>query len=205
VDPLTANRTEESLRDIKGIKIGDIFFRAVPLHWIGNPTSTEGAKLRGGRYNPPAALAPSSEFGFLYTASDPITCLYECGHILRGTTEPKVVPVQPTGLVSFTVEAESVLDLTSKHVIEALGLDPQLLVSVDTRYVQNDRGAMTALQKLGSAVYKTGRFVGILAPSQFKDRTGGTCLNFLPGEVQLLVHDVAGDLKRIKFESLNPA
>jgi hypothetical protein len=55
------------------------------------------------------------------------------------------------------------------------------------------------MQRVGAAAYKTGRFSGIAAPSQYSDAVESACLDFLPGEVKVRVHDPEGALGRMEL------
>ena len=163
-----------------------------------------GAIQHGGRFNPPLELAQricslENGFGFLYTATSPLTCLYECGHVLRGlggiAGEFQSVVVEPTILVSFKVEADDVLDLRNPATQELLNIESPSLYSLDTRSVLNPRGALTPLQNIGVAVFKSRRFGGILTGSRFADVIPSFCLSFLPEKVRCELHDRTGVLK----------
>jgi hypothetical protein len=186
----------DAIPEISPISIGSLFFRTVPLKYASSVQSVEGARLSGGRFNPPKALAESAcaikdGFGLLYTASNPITCLFECGHILRGlgASDFQPVPVEPTLLVAFKVQAENVLDLRSPATQRKLATSSADLLSLDLRAILNHRGSLTPLQKLGTAIHQTAAFSGILTPSRFNDVIPSFCFDFFPNKVRLDVHD----------------
>jgi hypothetical protein len=171
-------RSEEELANelakIERVKIGALFYRTVSLKSKAVDSVVASTKY-GGRFNPPLQLASSlcnlpSGFGLLYTATNPITCLFECGHILRGsgnnTAEFQPVPVQPTLLVCFKVEADRVLDLRSETNQQLLGETNSSLSAIDHRAVANARGSLTQLQTLGVAAMKSNRFTGVLINAQ---------------------------------------
>lgn len=188
---------------IEPVKVGALFFRSVPFQYANSVDSVQGALIHGGRFNPPQKLARElcnlpDGFGYLYTATNPLTCILECGHVMRGLAEDRFqsVPVNPTLLVSFKVDADNVLDLR-KPVIQALfGFPTDAFSSVDHRAVINTRGSLTQLKAVGASVYKSGRFSGILTPSRFADLIPSFCFTFLPREVRYELHDAAGLLRR---------
>lgn len=202
------NSTDEILaNNLKKLPLSSVdswFFRMVSPRWIKQLDSVEGARIRGGRYNPPLQIAQDvcgigGGFGFLYTATNPVTCLFECRHILRGLggKEPQILTVEPSLLVTFKAESDRVLDLREESTQELLGLKSEQLTALDLRYHLNAQNEMTLLQRLGAATYKIGRFSGILAPSRYSDIMPGYCFNFLPNEVRPIVVDVEKILDRI--------
>jgi hypothetical protein len=107
------------------------------------------------------------------------------------------MPVSPTALLSFEIEADAVLDLRDGAVLHSLSLDAKRLTSLDKRFEMNESGNLTPLQMLGVAVYRTGRFAGILTPSRYSDVAAGYCFDLIPDEVKLSVWDSAKTLDRI--------
>lgn len=190
------------VRTLRGIRVSVVVFRCVPLRYATAVASVEGARKHGGRYNPPAELAIkcglTEGFGYLYTATSPLTCLFECEHILRGLgdREFQEVPVEPTLLVSFRVDADNVLDLRSSTNQHELDVSPEELTGLDDRADLNESGAVTPLQRLGAIAYRSG-FSGLVVPSRFSDVVPGYCFNFVPREVKLRVEDVEGVLRQI--------
>ena len=162
-----------------------------------------GAVEHGGRFNPPLHLARTicnleNGFGFLYTATNPLTSLFECGRRLRGGLregEFQSIPVEPTVLVTFKVEAENALDLRKPAVQELLRIENAELCSLDHRSVLNPRGSLTQLQTIGAALYKNGRFGGILTASRFGDIIPSFCFDYLPDQVRCELQDQSGVLK----------
>lgn len=203
--PAEEDSLNNILEKIPSTKVAALVFRTVPVKYVKSVDSVEGARVYGGRYNPPCNLAskcdvPDRGFGFLYTASNPMTCLFECGHILRGLGEDEfqMVSVEPTLLVTFKAEADHVLDLRNTESQSALGLTIEDLTEMDHRSDVNDSGNLTQLQRLGVAAYKTGRS-GILTPSRFSDIIPSYCFDFLPYEVRPVVQDVSKVLSRISI------
>lgn len=194
-----------ALARIEPIKIGAIVYRAVPFKYHHSVDSVAGAIKYGGRFNPPFELARQScnlenGFGFLYKATNPLACLFECG--LRGlgglAGEFQSVVVEPTILVSFKVEADDVLDLRSPPTQELLHIEGSALCSLDNRSVLNPQGTLTALQDLGTAVFKSGRFSGILTGSRFADVIPSFCFSFFPKKVRCELQDQTGVLKALR-------
>jgi RES domain-containing protein len=194
------------VRTLNIMRVSTLVFRAVPLKYATSVDSVEGARIYGGRYNPPAHLAASlcslpEGFGYLYTATNPLTCLFECEHVLRGLGENEfqMVPVEPTLLVSFRADADNVLDLRDPVNQQRLGVEGEQLTSLDDRADLNEAGELTVLQRIGVAAYKSGRFSGVVVPSRFGDIAHGYCFNFLPREVKPKLRDHAGILRKINF------
>lgn len=193
------------LKELPTAKVDGWFFRMVSPKWLKSLDSSEGARLRGRRYNPPLPLAESicnipGGFGYLYTSTSPIACLFECKHIRRGTGgDVQTLPVEPSLLVTFHAESDRVLDLRGRKIQKQLGLTTADLVALDQRYQANAENCLTSLQKLGAAIYQVGRFSGILAPSRYSDIVASDSFDFLPHEVKPRVQDVERILDRITF------
>lgn len=81
-------------------------FRVVPPRWAHVPLSGEGARLHGGRYNPPGMLA-------FYSALDPHTAYAEYTQALYD---------RPGLLCSFDIDGARILDLTDSEGLAASGL-----------------------------------------------------------------------------------
>lgn len=166
-----------------------------------------GAVEHGGRFNPPLHLARTlcsldKGFGLLYTATNPRTCFFQCGHVPRGGLregEFQSIPVAPTILVSFKVAAENALDLRRHAIQESLRIEKIELCSLDHRSVLNPHGTLTHLQALGVALCESGRFGGILTASRFGDIIPSFCLDFLPDQVRCELQDEAGVLEASQF------
>jgi len=143
------------LAQIKPHVEAGLWFRIVPWiyrEWID---SDEGAKRRGGRYNPPG------EFGALYLSANPEGCLAE----LAARTH------MPPSLTEGAIEVrlDRVCDLTDPATQDAIGVSLADLTDPD----------WTVTQQLGRAIRDAG-FQGIRVPSAagphvnlvvFKDRT----------------------------------
>ena len=201
---LEADLLSDALRHIRPEEIDGLFFRMLPVKYVKSPDSAEGARRNGARYNPPLALAAKEYgfkdgFGLLYTATNPITCHFECRHMLRGAigSEYQVFPVEPALLITFKASSNRVLNLMDLKVQSILGLTHTELVGPDNRFVSNAVSTLTPLQRLGVLAYQTGRFAAILAPSAFDDVVPSQCFNFLPAEVRFEIQDVEGILSRI--------
>ncbi len=200
---LSEDELESILARIEPIKIGALFYRTVPCKYHNSVDSVAGALEHGGRFNPPLNLAQTlcnleNGFGLLYTATNPLTCLFECGHVLRGGLQEgefQSIPVEPTVLVSFKVEAENALDLRNPAIQESLGIESARLSALDHRSVLNPRGSLTQLQSMGTALYKNGRFGGILTASRFGDIIPSFCFDFRPDQVRCELQDQTGVLK----------
>ena len=193
----------DTLQSIRPDEMDGFFFRMLPIKYVKSPDSVEGARRKGARYNPPLALAAKEYglkdgFGLLYTATNPITCHFECRHILRGAigSEYQVFPVEPALLITFNVSSSRVLNLTDLNVQSTLGLTHVDLVAPDSRFVLNAVNTLTPLQWLGVLAYQTGRFAAILAPSAFDDVVPSHCFNFLT-EVRFEIQDVEEILSHI--------
>jgi len=190
---------------IEPVKIGALFYRTVSFKYASSVDSVSGAIEYGGRFNPPYRLGRelcnlAHGFGYLYTASNPLTCLFECSHVLRGLDKDdfQSVFVEPTLLVCLKVESDNVLDLRNPAVQQLLGLSQWDLSALDHRAVLNARGSLTPLQALGVAAYRSGRFSGILTPSRFADVIPSFCFSFLPPEVHYEIQDSSGLLSNAR-------
>lgn len=81
-------------------------FRVVAPRWAHAPHSTEGARLHGGRFNPPGMAA-------FYSSLDPHTAYAEYTQALYD---------RPGLLCTFKVEAAGIVDLTEAGGLAAVGL-----------------------------------------------------------------------------------
>lgn len=199
---LSEDELQSTLARIEPIKIGALFYRTVPFKYHNSVDSVAGAVEHGCRFNPPLHLARTlcnleNGFGLLYTATNPLTCFFECGHVLRGGLregEFQSIPVEPTVLVCFKVEAGNALDLRNPAIQESLRIENAELCSLNHRSVLNPRGTLTHLQAVGVALYKSGRFSGILTASRFGDMIPSFCFDFLPDQVRCELQDHTGVL-----------
>lgn len=112
-----------------------------------NPLSGEGARLQGGRYNPPGS------FPVLYLCSTRPCAVAE----LRKLGERQAIGVEgylPRHLYRYAVDIEGVLDLTDPGIRSAIGIGHEVLVDPDR----------TACQELGATAHALG-IRALLVPS----------------------------------------
>lgn len=90
-----------------------LVYRAHHPRWAWDPDSGEGARLHGGRFNPPGMAA-------LYTSLRPETAWLEAqaGFAFKA---------QPMTLCAYRVDCAGVLDLTDATALAARGIDPAAL------------------------------------------------------------------------------
>jgi RES domain-containing protein len=88
-------------------------FRVVPPKWAHDPLSGEGARVHGGRYNPPGVAA-------FYSALDPHTAYAEYTQSLFD---------RPGLLCAFDVSSARVIDISTNDGLEAAELRPDDLVA----------------------------------------------------------------------------
>ena len=86
----------------QGCSVKQTVYRVHSLKWAYAPLSGEGAKSRGGRFNPKGKAA-------LYTCSDPFTAMYESKAAGDGITR-----IEPVVLLSYTANCDRVLN-TFEH------------------------------------------------------------------------------------------
>ncbi|MGZ3631230.1 MAG: RES family NAD+ phosphorylase [Candidatus Limnocylindrales bacterium] len=91
-----------------------------------HPLSGEGARIHGGRWNPP------DSFAVLYTAPEPATCLAELARAAR-LQGLRPADLLPRRLVTYEVRLVRVLDLTDESVLAALGVTTETVVGDDPR------------------------------------------------------------------------
>ena len=121
-------------------------FRHMAARWEG-PLSGEGARIHGGRFNPP------DSFPALYLCTTRPCAVAELHY--RG--ERLVIGVEgllPRVLYRYKVSLERVLDLTSGETLDHLGVTTQQVVGADLRIAR----------QIGEAAHATGS-QAIRAPS----------------------------------------
>jgi RES domain-containing protein len=116
---------------------------------IHAPLDTAGARLFGGRFNPPGVPA-------LYLASDPELALRES---TRSTDWAQFTPFAPRRVVCVRVRLAAVIDLSDPQTFEASGLNGD-----DLTASWADKSGPTASQLLGESALLQG-VEGILYPS----------------------------------------
>lgn len=112
-----------------------------------NPYSGEGAKINGGRFNPP------DSFPTLYLCTTRACCAAE----LRRYGERQVIGLAgllPRTLYQFEVNLDRVLDLSSSTTLGGLGVAPDQITGTD----------WTLPQEIGEAAHATG-WQALIAPS----------------------------------------
>lgn len=112
-----------------------------------SPLSGEGARLFGGRWNPPGSFAT------LYTASDVVTVDAEFDRLLNLSRLPRE-SIRPRNLAAIRLRLSRVLDLRDASVRQVLGIGTEDLTA--------DTSALT--RTLGEAAHDLG-FEAIVAPS----------------------------------------
>lgn len=123
---------------------GSAFRHIAPRY---DPRGGEGARLRGGRYNPP------DSYPVLYLCTTRPCVVAELMRLGR-TQAIGVEALLPRSLYRYRVHVTQVLDLTDEAILEHLGLSRELVVA--------DRWETT--QELGAAAYHRG-WQAILAAS----------------------------------------
>lgn len=95
------------------MKFEGICFRGHDPRWAFTPLSGEGAKVKGGRFNPRGQAA-------LYLSLDLATVFLEASQgFLR--------KLAPLTIVSYSVECDDIHDLTDPTVLSDLAIDPSAL------------------------------------------------------------------------------
>lgn len=143
------------------MKFQGVVYRAHNPLWSWAPTSGEGARLHGGRFN--RAGVPT-----LYTSLSPVTALREASSLPR--------PLQPILLCAYRVDAEPVFDALDASQRAALGVTDE-----DLRCPNWERemleGSVPASQKLADRLVAAG-YVGLRTPS-FAQGAGPDDLNLV--------------------------
>lgn len=112
-----------------------------------DPLSGEGARIRGGRFNPPGS------FPVLYICRSRPCVVSELERL--GTSEGiGVEALLPRALYKYDLALERVLDLTNLAVRAGIGIDLDVLVAPD----------WTVCQEIGAAFHALGA-QGIVSPS----------------------------------------
>ncbi len=102
-----------------------------------DPSSGEGARKVGGRFNPP------DSFPVLYMCTTRPCAVAELQHM--GQRQPiTLAGLLPRQLYRYEIKLTQVLDLTDLNALDALGLDPGTLVRPD----------WTATQQIGTIAHR---------------------------------------------------
>jgi RES domain-containing protein len=135
-----------------------ICFRSVKQKFanLQDILSAQGSLFTGGRYN------FVGDFGVLYLACDPHTCLEE---VTRAATAGGFRAAEnfPRTFIGIRVRLSRVLDLTSPRMRRRLGVSKQLLVATNWERIQ-DEGEEATTQAIGRLARSAG-FEAILTPS----------------------------------------
>jgi len=99
-------------------------YRALNPIYAREPLSGRGAELYGGRFNSKGVPA-------LYTSLSIMTALREANQV--GT-------LQPTTLVSYEAEIDSIFDCRDEQALSAEGMDPAAIADATWRDQMKDRG-----------------------------------------------------------------
>jgi RES domain-containing protein len=94
-----------------------------------DPMDGEGARTRGGRWNPP------DSFPVLYTALERSVAIAE---VHKRATREGISPqdLLPRKFVTYRIELQRVLDLTNADAVESLNLSPEMLTGADVALPQ---------------------------------------------------------------------
>ncbi|MHC8510077.1 MAG: RES family NAD+ phosphorylase [Rhodospirillales bacterium] len=123
-------------------------YRAIEPVWAAEPLSGEGAKLHGGRFNPPNVSA-------FYSSLTPMTAVRE--------SDQADVPIQPTTLVSYRADISPVFDATQPENLTARNINLDYLAAADWwNRMKNDGKAPT--QIFAEQLIAEG-YAGLKAPS----------------------------------------
>lgn len=129
---------------------GDAFRHLPPAY---DPLSGRGARIHGGRWNPP------DSFSVLYLGLDRRTVVDEFERLAhRQRRDPG--DFLPRAFYRYDLVLQNVLDLRDAEALEAIGLSAAELAS----------DQLAACQRVGHAAHDAGR-EGILAPSAAGDGT----------------------------------
>lgn len=112
-----------------------------------DPRSGEGARIHGGRWNPPES------FACVYLALDPETVAGEL-HRLAARQSLRPEDLMPREVHRFDLRLQAALDLRSAEAREAVGLTVEVIRAEDP----------APCQRVGEAAYSLG-LEGIVAPS----------------------------------------
>ena len=129
--------------------------RAHNPEWAWSPTSGEGARRFGGRFNRQGRAA-------LYTALSPLTALREASPIGR--------PMEPLTLCQYQVDCAPILDTRDPAACKAQGVAWDDLACPEWE-MQMLRGALPRSQALAERLIDSG-FAGMVAPSFARGASG---------------------------------
>lgn len=90
-----------------------VAFRSHDPRWSFEPTSGEGAKLTGGRYNPKGQKA-------LYLSFSELGAIIESQHGFSKRLQPRL-------LCAYQIDVEKIIDLTDPQITQSLDIHPSKL------------------------------------------------------------------------------
>lgn len=140
---------------MRAITYSGRLYRALNPIYAREPMSGRGAELYGGRFNPKGTPA-------LYASTSPLTALREAN---------QVGDLQPTTLVSYRAEIESIFDASNATNLSAFGLDEAALADPTWRDQMRNLGEAST-QRFARELVGQG-FNGLLVPSFAKGAVAG--------------------------------
>lgn len=140
---------------MRAITYSGRLYRALNPIYAREPMSGRGAELYGGRFNPKGMPA-------LYASTSPLTALREAN---------QVGDLQPTTLVSYRAEIESIFDASDAANLAAYGIDQAALADPTWRDQMRDAGEAST-QRFARELIGQG-YNGLLVPSFAKGAVAG--------------------------------
>jgi RES domain-containing protein len=163
-----------AVEEVPLICFSGFVYRIVPYKYRDSLLSSVGARINGGRYNPP------NEFGILYTCDSQMTANLEVNALFVDQAGRLVgAPRNPDLMLTLSCELLRVMDLRCTTTQQAFGTTVNELISnIPSRHIHNPKRELTPTQMLGRACYKAGTVSAIIAPSAAN--ADGFCLDIFP-------------------------
>lgn len=142
------------LRGLPLLRFDSTVTRFINEAYRGTPLETIGARLLGGRYNPPGTPA-------LYTSLRRATALAEATQFVDDED-----PIRPMLMLSVRISSGKIADLTQASTLKKLGTTRAEL----TALIVDKRGGTAPTQTLGRVAHATASIDGLLVWSRVADR-----------------------------------
>lgn len=178
-----------NLKNAVILSIDHYFYRTVNYRHSGNPLSTKGAEITGGRYNHRPTNGVS--FSVLYCGEEDLTATTEKFYGLKRDKKP----LPPHTVVCFQARLSQVIDMSDRAKCELANIDWQE-INQPWEYHQDILKIPSYTQSLGSLIYNYPQIEAIKFQSTKHPNTYNLAIfieKLLPNSLE--IYDPRNDLK----------